>query len=67
LSIQPSTGKLLSWKALDPVLARVDPAREPYTHTPDHVVSMVNYYRMEALLRGVLDTKKVHYVNAAYV
>ena len=67
LSIQPSTGKLLSWKALDPVLARVDPAREPYTHTPDHVVSMVNYYRMEALLRGALDTKKVHYVNAAYV
>ena len=67
LSIQPSTGKLLSWKALDPVLARVDPAREPYSHTPDHVVSMVNYYRMETLLRGVLDTKRVHYVNAAYM
>jgi putative selenate reductase len=67
LNIQPSTGKLLGWKALDPALARVDPAREPFGHTPDHVVSMVNYYRMEALLRGVLDMKKVHYVNAQYL
>ena len=67
LNIQPSTGELLSWKALDPALARVDPAREPFGHAPDHIVSMVNYYRMEALLRGVLDMKKVHYVNAQYL
>jgi putative selenate reductase len=67
LNIQPSTGKLLSWKALDPELAKVDPAREPFGHAPDHVVSMVNYYRLEALLRGVLDAKKVHYVNAQYM
>ena len=67
LNIQLSTGKLLSWKALDPALAKIDPAREPFGHVPDHVVSMVNFYRMEALLRGVLNMKKVHYVNAQYL
>ncbi len=67
LNIQLSTGKLLNWKALDPTLAKIDPAREPFEHVPDHVVSMVNFYRMEALLRGVLNTKKVHYVNAQYM
>ena len=66
LNMQHSTGKLLNWETLDPALARVDPAREPFGHVPDHVVSMVNYYRMEALLRGVLNTEKVHYVNAQY-
>ncbi len=67
LVLQPSTGKLLNWKVLDPALAKADPAREPYSHMPDHVVPMVNYYRMEALLRGVLDTKRVNYVNAGFV
>lgn len=66
LSLQPSSGKLVSWKVLDPALAKLDPAREPFSHTPDHVVPMVNYYRMEALLRGILDMKRVHYVNAPY-
>ncbi|HEY6286416.1 MAG TPA: hypothetical protein VIX20_12185 [Ktedonobacteraceae bacterium] len=45
----------------------IQPAREPFGHVPDHVVSMVNYYRMEALLRGVLNMKKAHYVNAQYL
>lgn len=67
LNIQLSTGKLLNWKVLDPALAKIDPAREPFEHIPDHVVSMVNFYRMEALLRGVLNTKKAHYVNAQYL
>ncbi|MBA2284686.1 MAG: glutamate synthase [Ktedonobacteraceae bacterium] len=67
LTIQPSTDKLIDWKVRDPELARPDPAREPYAHQPDHVISMVNYYRMQALLRGVLDTKRAHYVNAPYL
>ena len=50
-----------------PALAQVDPAREPFGHVPDHVISMVNFYRMEALLRGVLNTQRVHYVNAPFV
>lgn len=67
LNIQLLTGRLLSWKVLVPALAKIDPAREPFGHAPDHVVSMGNFYRMEALLRGVLNTKKVHYVNAQYM
>ncbi len=67
LNLQLSTGKLLGWKALDQALAKIDPAREPFEHIPDHVVSMVNYYRLRTLLRGVLDTKRVHYVNAHYM
>jgi putative selenate reductase len=67
LNLRSSTGKLLGWKALDSALERIDPAREPFAHVPDHVVSMVNFYRMEALLRGVLNMKKVHYVNAQYL
>jgi putative selenate reductase len=67
LTLKPSSGKLLHWQALDPVLATRDPAREPYGHAPDHVVSMVNYYRMEALLRGILDRKRIHYVNASFL
>ncbi len=67
LNIQLSTGKLLAWKTLDPALAKIDPAREPFGHMPDHVVSMVNFYRMEALLRGMLNMKRVHYVNAQYL
>jgi hypothetical protein len=67
LNIQLSTRKLLSWKTLDPALAKIDPAREPFGHVPDHVVSMVNLYRMEALLYGVLNMKRAHYVNAQYL
>ncbi len=67
LNLQLSTGKLLSWKALDSTLAKIDPAREPFGHVRDHVVSMVNFYRMKALLGGVLNMKKVHYVNAQYL
>lgn len=67
LTLQPSTGHLLAWKALDPALARPDPSREPFERSPDHVVSMLNYYRMQALLKGVLDTKRVHFVNAGYL
>jgi putative selenate reductase len=67
LTLQPSSGKLLEWKALEPALAQLDPAREPFTHTPDHVVSMRNYYRLEALLRGILNTTRVHYVNTPFL
>ncbi len=67
LTIQLSTGKLLSWKAIDSALEKIDPARKPFGHVPDHIVSMVNFYRMDALLRGVSNTKKVHYVNAQYL
>ena len=67
LTIQLPTGKLLSWKGLDLALEKIDPARKPFGHVPDHIVSMVNFYRMDALLRGVLNTKKVHYVNAQYL
>ncbi|HEU5378397.1 MAG TPA: 4Fe-4S dicluster domain-containing protein [Ktedonobacteraceae bacterium] len=66
LTMQLATQKLLSWRVLDPTLARLDPAREPYAHAPDHVVALVNYYRMEALLRGVLNQRRVHYVNAPF-
>lgn len=66
LTIELANQKLLAWRALDPALAEPDPAREPFIHRPDHVVAMVNYYRMEALLRGMLDKKRVHYVNAPY-
>ncbi|HEY1351620.1 MAG TPA: 4Fe-4S dicluster domain-containing protein [Ktedonobacteraceae bacterium] len=64
LTLALTEQKLLTWRALDPALAILDPAREPYAHQPDHVVAMVNYYRMEALLRGALDKGHVHYVNA---
>ncbi|MGZ6367237.1 MAG: glutamate synthase [Ktedonobacteraceae bacterium] len=67
LTIQLSTRKLMSWKALDTALEKIDPARKPFGHVPDHIVSMVNFYRMDTLLRGVLNTKKVHYVNAQYM
>ncbi len=67
LTMRLSDQKLLAWRALDPALAQIDPAREPYTHIPDHVVAMVNYYRMQALLRGVLNTKRVQYVNADFL
>jgi putative selenate reductase len=58
--------KLLAWRALDPALAVPDPAREPFSHQPDHVVAMVNFYRMQALLSGVLKKSRVHYVNARF-
>lgn len=67
LTLDLAAGHLLAWDALDPALAVPDPAREPFTHQPDHVVAMVNYYRMEALLRGVLNRSRVHYVNAGFL
>ena len=67
LKLRLSTRDLVDWNALDPALAAHDPARAPYRHAPDHVVPMVNFYRMEALLRGVLNTNRVNYVNAPYL
>ena len=67
VELKLSGQKLLAWRALDPVLAQPDPAREPFFHRPDHVVPMVNYYRMQALLRGILKASRVHYVNAAFL
>ncbi len=66
LTIALADQRLLAWRALDPILAELDPAREPFIHRPDHVVAMVNYYRMEALLRGMLNRSRVHYTNAAF-
>ena len=34
---------------------KIDPPREPFRRVPDHVVSMVNFYPMEAFLRGVCE------------
>jgi putative selenate reductase len=67
LQLKLSTHELLGWKVLDPVLAAHDPARVPHRHVPDHIVSMVNLYRMEALLRGVLNTSRVNFINAPYL
>ncbi len=67
VTLRLSTRDLLGWKALDPALAAHDPARVPLRHAPDHVVSMVNLYRMDALLRGVLNPGRVNFVNARYL
>ena len=60
LNIQLSTGKLLSWKVLVPALAKIDPAREPFGHVPDHVVSMGNL-----LSHGGIITWSVEYEEGA--
>ena len=67
LKLRLSTRELLGWKALDPALTTHDPARVPHRHAPDHIVPMVNLYRMEALLRGVLNTNRVNYINAPHL
>ncbi len=62
--------ELLSWRALDEALARTDPSREPFEPAwlaADHVVDMKQYYRLEALLRGVLRNNRVNYVNVKYL
>lgn len=66
LTLTPDGQKLLAWRALDLALAVPDPAREPFAHQPDHVVAMVNFYRMEALLRALLKKNRVHFVNARF-
>jgi len=66
LTIKPSKRELLGWKALDASLQAHDPARPPHRRAPDHVVAMVNFYRMHALLSGVLDSRRVNFVNAQY-
>jgi putative selenate reductase len=67
LKLRLSTRELVGWKALDSALAAHDPARVPHRHAPDHVVPMVNLYRMDALLRGVLSTNRASFVNAPYL
>ena len=67
LKLRPSDRELVEWRALDPALAAHDPARPPFRRSPDHVVAMVNCYRMQALLKGVLDTRRVNFVNAERV
>jgi putative selenate reductase len=64
LRLRLSTRELLGWKALDPALAVHDAARPPHRRAPDHIVVMGNLYRMEALLRGVLNTSRVNFINA---
>ncbi|HYL08474.1 MAG TPA: hypothetical protein VEU76_07985 [Candidatus Udaeobacter sp.] len=61
-----SDHRLVAWRALDPDLAQPDAARAPFRHQPDHVVPMVNAYRMEALLAGVLDPSRVNFANAMF-
>jgi putative selenate reductase len=61
---------LASWQALDASLARPDASREPFAPArlaPDHVVEMKQYFRLEALLRGVLRDNRVNYVNVKYL
>lgn len=67
LKLRPSNRELVSWRALDETLAKHDPGRVPHGHARDHIVLMVNVYRMQALLRGVLDTKRVNFLNARYL
>ncbi len=62
--------QLMAWQALDESLARPDASREPFTPAglvPDHVVEMKQYFRLEALLRGVLRNNRVNYVNVKYL
>ncbi len=61
---------LISWRALDEALAGSDPSREPFEPAwlaADHVVDMKQYYRLEALLKGVLRENRVNYVNVKYL
>ncbi|MFI5283738.1 MAG: 4Fe-4S dicluster domain-containing protein [Candidatus Dormibacterales bacterium] len=67
LRLKLSTRELVEWKALDPALAVHDPSRVPHQSRPDHVVQMGNLFRMEALLRGVLDSGRASFVNAQYL
>ncbi len=55
---------LKGWRAIDPSLARPDPARPPFHGSEDHVVRMENAYRMQALLDGVLDPGRANFVNS---
>jgi putative selenate reductase len=66
LTLKASDHSLIAWRALRPELAVLDPARKPFGHTPDHIVRMINYYRLETLLRGVLNCRRISYVNAKY-
>ncbi len=64
LSVRLSNRELVGWKALDPVAAQPDPSHAPLRRSPDHVVTMAYAYRMQALLEGVLDPRRVNFVNA---
>jgi len=66
LKLRPSKRELVSWRSLDPALAAHDPARPPHRRSADHPVPMVNLYRMLTLLNGVLDPRRVSFVNARY-
>jgi ferredoxin len=66
LTLRASDHALVAWHTLRPELALLDPAREPFGHVPDHVVHMINYYRLEALLRGALNFSRISYVNARH-
>ena len=70
LTLKLPSHQLASWRALDESLARPDASREPFAPAglaPDHVVEMKQYYRLEALLRGVLRANRVNYVNVKYL
>ncbi|HLV97880.1 MAG TPA: 4Fe-4S dicluster domain-containing protein [Ktedonobacterales bacterium] len=66
LTLRLPSHQLTSWQALDESLARSDASREPFAPAglaPDHVVEMKQYFRLEALLRGVLRSNRVNCVN----
>jgi putative selenate reductase len=70
LTLKLPSHQLVSWQALDETLARPDASREPFTPAglaADHVVEMKQYFRLEALLRGVLRDNRVNYVNIKYL
>lgn len=67
VTLRTDSRELAGWRALDPALAAKDPARPPFRHAPDHVVVMLNAFRMQVLLEGVLDARRVNYVNAARI
>ncbi len=62
-----SDRRLISWRAIDPARGVPDPARPPFGHSADHVVDMGNAYRMEALLEGVLDSRRTNFANAPFL
>src|SRR5262249_47777074 len=70
LTLKYPSHQLVSWQALDEALARPDASREPFSPAglaADHVVEMKHYFRLEALLRGVLRDNRVNYVNVKYL
>ncbi len=70
LTLKLPDHKLISWRALDESLAHRDSSREPFEPAglaPDHVIEMKQYYRLEALLRGVLRNNRVNYVNVKHI